>query len=68
MSIRELQQRKATALVEYHRITAECDADILAIRRQRDPAYDRKQREKVQKGYEGFREPGRDYIPTTPYG
>ncbi len=67
MGIRELQQRKAAALAEYHRIAAECDAEILEIRLQRDADYYRKQQEKVQNGYKGFREPGRDHIPPTPY-
>ena len=60
MSIRELQSRKEAALQEYHRIAAECDAEILAIRRQRDPAYDRKQKEKSQKDWAGYHDFGRD--------
>ena len=68
MGIRELKQRKADALQEYHRIAAECDAAILEIRLQHDADYYRKQFEKAQRGYEGYREPGRDHIPNTPYG
>lgn len=63
MGIRELQSRKNAALQEYHRICAECDAEILSIRRQRDPAYDHKQREKWQKGWEGYHDFGRDALP-----
>lgn len=60
MSIRELQKRKDAALQEYHRICKECDAEILAIRQQRDPAYDRKQEEKSRKAWEGYHDFGRD--------
>lgn len=63
MGIRELQSRKEAALQEYHRICKECDAEILAIRQQRDPAYARKQEEKLQKGWEGYHDFGRDASP-----
>ena len=62
MGIRELQKRKEAALQEYHRICAECDAEILAIRQQRDPDYDRKQQEKREQGWEGWQEFGRDRV------
>jgi len=61
MSIRELQARKLEALREYHRVCAECDAKIEAIRKQRG--------QKIKEpDWSGYRETGRDYIPRTPYG
>jgi hypothetical protein len=68
MSIRELEKRKSELRDEYERACREIDDQILAIRRKRDPNYDRKQQEKLQKGWEGYRELGRDRIPLTPYG
>lgn len=35
MGIRQLNQRKLEALREYHRVAAECDAEITAIRKAR---------------------------------
>lgn len=35
MGIRQLNQRKLEALREYHRVVAECDAEITAIRKAR---------------------------------
>ena len=68
MSIRELEKRKSELRAEYERACHEIDEQILVIRRKRDSNYDRKHQEKLQKGWEGYREPGRDHIPFTPYG
>lgn len=54
MSIRELQARKSAARAEYERICEECDAEILAIRRKRDPNYDKKQQEKLNASYANY--------------
>jgi hypothetical protein len=68
MGIRELQKRQLELQEEYHQARKEIEDQILAIRRQRDPEYDRKKNEKDLKGWENYREPGRDYIPFTPNG
>ena len=68
MGIRKLEQRKAELRAEYERACIDIDEEILKIRRKRDPNYDRKQTEKLQRGWEGYREVGRSYISHSPYG
>ena len=56
-SIKELKARQAASLVAHHKLHAELEAQIVAIRK--------KQGTKLKEpDYTGYREPGRDAEPT----
>lgn len=63
MGIRQLEARKLEALREYHRIEAECDAEIEAIRAKRGAKI-----KQPDFGDVCYLEPGKHYIHHSPYG